>query len=97
MQPQLEEGEFCPPDYPTVICKAGPRVVWVGQRKSGFTGRCSVTMRKGETALTAATRKLGAATGNALGDCGVVALPLLHTPSQRAWLKPRPWLGIGLG
>ena len=58
MQPQLEEGEFCPPDYPTVICKAGPRVVWVGQRKSGFTGRCSVTMRANESALAAATRKL---------------------------------------
>ena len=25
-----------------------------------------------------------------------MASPLLHTPSQRAWLKPRPWLGIGL-
>ena len=58
MQPQLQEGEFCPPDYPTVICKAGPRVVWVGLRNSGFTGRCSVTMRKGEAPLAAATRKL---------------------------------------
>jgi hypothetical protein len=66
MQPQLEEGEFCPPDYPTVICKAtGPRVVWVGQRKSGFTRRCSVTMRRGETALAAATRKLNELKDNA--------------------------------
>ena len=65
MQPQLEEGEFCPPDYSTVICKAGPRVVWVGQRKSGFTRRCSVTMRRGETALAAATRKLNELKDNA--------------------------------
>ena len=66
MQPQLEEGEFCPPDYPTTICKAtGPRVVWVGQRKSGFTRRCSVTMRRGETALAAATRKLNELKDNA--------------------------------
>ena len=55
---QLKEGEFCPPDYPTVICKAGPRVVWVGLHQSGFTGLCSVTMRKGEAPLAAATRKL---------------------------------------
>ena len=58
MQQQLKEGEFRPPDYPTVICKAGPRVVWVGLHKSGFTELCSVTMRKNETPLAAGTRKL---------------------------------------
>ena len=58
MQQQLKEGEFCPPDYPKVICKAGPRVVWVGLHKSGFTELCSVTKRPTETPLAAATRKL---------------------------------------
>jgi len=45
MQQQLKAGEFCPPDYPKVICKADPRVVWVGLHKSGFTELCSVTKR----------------------------------------------------
>jgi len=61
MQQQLKAGEFCPPDYPKVICKAGPRVVWVGLHKSGFTELCSVTCvtkRTTETPLAAATRKL---------------------------------------
>ena len=58
MQQQLKAGEFCPPDYPKVICKAGPRVVWVGLHKSGFTELCSVTKRPTETPLAAATRKL---------------------------------------
>ena len=58
MQQQLKAGEFCPPDYPKVICKAGPRVVWVGLHKSGFTELCSVTKRTTETPLAAATRKL---------------------------------------
>ena len=58
MQQQLKEGEFRPPDYPTVICKAGPRVVWVGLHKSGFTELCDVIMRTNETPLAAATHKL---------------------------------------
>ena len=56
MQQQLKAGEFCPPDYPKVICKAGPRVVWVGLHKSGFTELCGVTKRTTETPLAAATQ-----------------------------------------
>ena len=65
MQQQLKEGEFRPPDYPTVICKAGPRIVWVGLHKSGFTERCSVTMRRNERSVAAATRKLNELTDKA--------------------------------
>ena len=43
---------------PRQVLKAGPRVVWVGLHKSGFTELCSVTKRPTETPLAAATRKL---------------------------------------
>eukprot|EP00964_Phaeocystis_antarctica_P039295 scaffold22480_cov36-Phaeocystis_antarctica.AAC.1 len=43
---------------PRQVLKAGPRVVWVGLHKSGFTELCSVTKLCSVTPLAAATRKL---------------------------------------